>query len=265
MRLKNSFNAVGENDQEDEQQEQVEEEVMNTKNDEQTSRPKNKLNDAPVFVDVVKLKGKKVVEKLVSSKKSKQVAVESELIPVDNDVHVSADEKEAETKVAGGNKRKKDVNEDNKVDGKLVSFKKVKQVVDGSELVLVDNEKKDVKLGMWVVKSYDLETHTLRMGDGRRIKVSRKLIHEILGVPMGENKVISLPSTTSEDITTTNWRYTTPFIEDKIHITRVDDHVSSLTANGWPFQVGFFCCVLFCSSSREQRWDSQPKIYTHPS
>ncbi|GJY62650.1 hypothetical protein Tco_0464110 [Tanacetum coccineum] len=152
MRLKNSFNVVGENDQEDEQQEQAEEEVMS----------------------------KKVVEKLVSSKKSKQVAVESELIPVDNDVHVSAYEEEAET----------------------------------------------------VVKSYDLETHTLRMGDGRRIKVSRKLIHEILGVPIGENKVISLPSTTSEDITTTNWRYTTPFIEDRIHITRVDDHVSSLTANG---------------------------------
>ncbi|GJR12439.1 hypothetical protein Tco_0795091 [Tanacetum coccineum] len=259
----------GENDQEDEQQKQAEE-VMS----------------------------KKVVEKLVSSKKAKQVAVESELIPVDNDAPASADEEGAETvikKVDGGNKRKKDVNEDNKVDGKLVSFKKVKQVADGSELVLVDNEKEGCKydpvkintrmspvhlknvlntctlpqimdlnemglghfhnnfnfestpgeLGMWVVKSYDPETHTLRMGDGRRIKVSRELIHEILGVPMGENKVISLPSTTSEDITTTNWRYTTPFIEDRIHITRVDDHVCSLTANGWPFKVGFL--VVFFS------------------
>ncbi|GJU89369.1 hypothetical protein Tco_1301792 [Tanacetum coccineum] len=122
-------------------------------------------------------------------------------------------------KVAGGNKRKKDVNEGNKVDGKLVSFKKLKQVVDGSELVLVDNEKEGClghfhnnfdfeytpgELGMWVVKSYDHETHTLRMGDGRRIKVSRELIHEILGVPMGENKVILLPSTISEDKTTTD-------------------------------------------------------------
>ncbi|GKD02283.1 hypothetical protein Tco_1177257 [Tanacetum coccineum] len=235
--------SLGENDQEDEQQEQGE------------------------------VISKKVVEKLVSSKKAKQVA----------------------DKVAGGNKRKKDVNEGNKVDGKLVSFKKVKQVADGSELVLVDNEKEGCKydpveintrmspvhlknvlntctlpqimdlnemglghfhsnfnfestpgeLGMWVVKSYDPETHTLRMGDGRRIKVSRELIHEILGVPMGENKVISLPSTTSEDITTTNWRYTTPFTEDRIHITRVDDHVSSLTANGWPFKVGFL--VVFFS------------------
>ncbi|GKD69527.1 hypothetical protein Tco_1323617 [Tanacetum coccineum] len=241
--------------------------------------------------------GKKVVEKLVSSKKAKKVAVESELVPEDNYALVSTDEEEVETvernkkkindatnkenvsadeeeaeivernkkkindapnkvikKVAGGNKRKKDVNEGNKVDGKLVSFKKLKQVADGSELVLVDNEKEGCKydpvkintrmspshlknvlntctltqimdlnelglghfhnnfdfestpgeLGMWVVKSYDHETHTLRMGDGRRIKVSRVLIHEILGVPMGENKFISLPSTTSEDKTTTD-------------------------------------------------------------
>nr|GFA13538.1 hypothetical protein [Tanacetum cinerariifolium] len=108
---------------------------------------KNKLNDVPVFVDVVKLKGnmlmptkvkkkvaadnkgeknvnggKKVVEKLVPSKKAKQVKVETELVPVDNDAPVSANEEESKTindasnkvikKVAGGNKRKKDLNEE---------------------------------------------------------------------------------------------------------------------------------------------------------
>ncbi|GJW73489.1 ulp1 protease family, C-terminal catalytic domain-containing protein [Tanacetum coccineum] len=269
---------------------------------------KNKFKPPQLNFDAVSLillqtkknvkEGNKVVEKRVSSKKAEQVAVESGLVPVDNDAPVSAYEEEVEAvikKVAGGNKRKKDVNEVNKVDGKLVSFKKVKQVAYGSELVLVDNKKEGCKydpvkiitrmspvhlknvlntctlthimdlnemglghfhnnfnfestsreLGMWVVKSYDPETHTLRMGDGRRIKVSREQIHEILRMPMGENKVISLPSTTSEDITTTNWRYTTPFTEDRIHITRVDDHVSSLIANGWPFKVGFF--VVFFS------------------
>ncbi|GKE29373.1 hypothetical protein Tco_1444757 [Tanacetum coccineum] len=58
---------LGENDQEDEQQEQGEE-VMS----------------------------KKLVEKMVSSKKAKQVAVESELVHVDNDALVSADEEEVE-------------------------------------------------------------------------------------------------------------------------------------------------------------------------
>ncbi|GJV62305.1 hypothetical protein Tco_1468405, partial [Tanacetum coccineum] len=97
---------LGENDQEDEQQEQGEvisqntsnrkkicakknkatskrEAAADTENDEQTSRPKKT--------------SKKVVEKLVSSKKAKKVAVESELVPEDNDALVSADEEEVET------------------------------------------------------------------------------------------------------------------------------------------------------------------------
>ncbi|GJR04057.1 zinc knuckle CX2CX4HX4C containing protein [Tanacetum coccineum] len=44
-------------------------------------------------------------------------------------------------------------------------------------------------LGMWLVKNYDHEEHTIKMVDGRKIKVTRELIHEILGVPMGEIKV----------------------------------------------------------------------------
>ncbi|GJT80250.1 hypothetical protein Tco_1054592 [Tanacetum coccineum] len=139
------------------------------------------------------------------------------------------------------------------------------QIMDLNELGLghfhnnFDFESTPGELGMWVVKSYDHETHTLRMGDGRRIKVSRELIHEILGVPMGENKVISLPSTTSEDKTTTDWRYTTPFTEDRIHITRVDDHVSSLTANGWPFKVGFL--VVFFSILAQGNKDGTAPIF----
>ncbi|GKA80825.1 hypothetical protein Tco_0787517, partial [Tanacetum coccineum] len=41
------------------------------------------------------------------------------------------------------------------------------------------------KLGLWIVKNFDPETDTIRMLDGRKIKVTRELIHEILGVPMG--------------------------------------------------------------------------------
>ncbi|GKE57566.1 hypothetical protein Tco_1496751, partial [Tanacetum coccineum] len=236
---------------------------------ETVERNKKKINDVP----------NKVIKKVIGGNKRKKDVNEGNKV---GRKWVSS--KKVIKKVDGGNKRKKDVNKDNKVDGKLVSFKKVKQVADGSELVLVDNEKEGCKydlvkintrmspvhlknvlntctlpqimdlnemglghfhsnfnfestsgeLGMWVVKSYDPETHTLRIGNGRRIKVSSELIHEIPGVPMGENKVISLPSTTSEDITTTNWRYTTPFT-----------HVSSLTANGWPFKVGFL--VVFFS------------------
>ncbi|GKA11322.1 hypothetical protein Tco_0690755, partial [Tanacetum coccineum] len=55
-------------------------------------------------------------------------------------------------------------------------------------------------LGMWIVKNYDHEEHTIKMVDGRKIKVTWELNHEILGVPMGEIKVNALLNTTSEDL-----------------------------------------------------------------
>ncbi|GKC53942.1 hypothetical protein Tco_1076687 [Tanacetum coccineum] len=64
-------------------------------------------------------------------------------------------------------------------------------------------------LGMWIVKNYDPEEHTIKMVDGRKIKVTRELIHEIIGVPIGEIEVIALLNTTSEDVTTTDWRRST--------------------------------------------------------
>ncbi|GKF56941.1 hypothetical protein Tco_0170478 [Tanacetum coccineum] len=59
-------------------------------------------------------------------------------------------------------------------------------------------------LGMWIAKNYDPEEHTIKMVDGRKIKVTRELIHDILGVPMGEREVNALLNTTSEDVTTTD-------------------------------------------------------------
>ncbi|GJU46663.1 ulp1 protease family, C-terminal catalytic domain-containing protein [Tanacetum coccineum] len=55
-------------------------------------------------------------------------------------------------------------------------------------------------LGMWIAKNYDPEEHTIKMVDGRKIKVTRELIHDILGVPMGEREVNALLNTTSEDL-----------------------------------------------------------------
>ncbi|GKA37061.1 hypothetical protein Tco_0723626 [Tanacetum coccineum] len=55
-------------------------------------------------------------------------------------------------------------------------------------------------LGMWIAKNYDPEEHTIKMVDCRKIKVTRELIHKILGVPMGEREVNALLNTTSEDL-----------------------------------------------------------------
>ncbi|GJU29697.1 hypothetical protein Tco_1173286 [Tanacetum coccineum] len=101
------------------------------------------------------------------------------------------------------------------------------------------------KLGLWIVNNYDHEEHTIKMVDGRKIKVTRELIHEILGVPMGEIKVNALLNTTSEDETTTDWRRSTEFTEERINISKLDNHVCSLTETGWNFKVGFL--VIFFS------------------
>ncbi|GJU75747.1 ulp1 protease family, C-terminal catalytic domain-containing protein [Tanacetum coccineum] len=101
------------------------------------------------------------------------------------------------------------------------------------------------KLGLWIVNNYDHEEHTIKMVDGRKIKVTRELIHEILGVPMGEIKVNALLNITSEDETTTDWRRSTEFTEERINISKLDNHVCSLTETGWNFKVGFL--VIFFS------------------
>nr|GEV06983.1 zinc finger, CCHC-type [Tanacetum cinerariifolium] len=47
-------------------------------------------------------------------------------------------------------------------------------------------------LGMWVIKNFDPNSCIIRMEYGRKIKITRELIHAILGIPMGDIKVESL-------------------------------------------------------------------------
>ncbi|GKA38798.1 hypothetical protein Tco_0731349 [Tanacetum coccineum] len=84
------------------------------------------------------------------------------------------------------------------------------------------------KLGMWIVKNYNHEEHTIKMVDGRKIKVTQELIHEILGVPMGEIKVNALLNTMSEDVTITDWRRSTEFTEERINISKLEIKVCKL-------------------------------------
>ncbi|GJZ48617.1 hypothetical protein Tco_0602449 [Tanacetum coccineum] len=47
-------------------------------------------------------------------------------------------------------------------------------------------------LALWVVKNFNPKTYTLVMEDGSMIKITRVLIHDMLGIPMGDIKVKSL-------------------------------------------------------------------------
>ncbi|PWA44830.1 hypothetical protein CTI12_AA515750 [Artemisia annua] len=61
-----------------------------------------------------------------------------------------------------------------------------------------------------VCKSFDAKNCILTLSNNRKIKVTREMIHDILGIPMGDVKVVSLPQTSTEDPTTARWRARLP-------------------------------------------------------
>ncbi|PWA86956.1 hypothetical protein CTI12_AA134540 [Artemisia annua] len=70
-------------------------------------------------------------------------------------------------------------------------------------------------LGMWLCKNFDANNSALVLSENRKIKITKELIHEILGIPMGEIKVHALPETTTADATTVKWRSTLPLSQAK--------------------------------------------------
>ncbi|PWA62256.1 hypothetical protein CTI12_AA365670 [Artemisia annua] len=91
-------------------------------------------------------------------------------------------------------------------------------------------------LGMWLCKNFDANNSTLVLSENRKIKVTKELIHEILGIPMGEIKVHALRETTTADATTVKWRSTLPLCvydpdattasQKKIPISRLEAHLT---------------------------------------
>ena len=109
-------------------------------------------------------------------------------------------------------------------------------------------------LAMWVCKSFDAINCILTLSNNRKIKFTREMIHDILGIPMGDIKVVSLPQTTTEDPTTARWRATLPLSvydphgeksKRKIPISRLESYLTSMTDEGLVFKIGFL--VLFFS------------------
>lgn len=110
-------------------------------------------------------------------------------------------------------------------------------------------------LAMWLCKNFDADSSTLVLSENRKIKVTKELIHEILGIPMGEIKVNALRETTTADATTVKWRSTLPLSvydpdapklsQKKIPISRLEAYLSGSSDESWAFKVGFL--VVFFS------------------
>ncbi|PWA79851.1 hypothetical protein CTI12_AA201070 [Artemisia annua] len=75
-------------------------------------------------------------------------------------------------------------------------------------------------LGLWILQNFDVEKCSLTLSNNRKIKVTRELIHDILGIPMGDKK-------------------------KKIKIGKLENYLSSLSHGDWDFKIGFL--VVFFS------------------
>ncbi|PWA72729.1 hypothetical protein CTI12_AA262800 [Artemisia annua] len=82
------------------------------------------------------------------------------------------------------------------------------------------------ELGLWVVTNFESKTCSIKMNNGRKIKITRELVRDILGIPMGDMKVEALEEKNLYEETTAKWREV---------VEKVD----------WEFRVAFL--VLFFS------------------
>ncbi|GKA18307.1 hypothetical protein Tco_0698144, partial [Tanacetum coccineum] len=102
-------------------------------------------------------------------------------------------------------------------------------------------------LGMWVVKSFDPTTCTLRMEDGRKIMITRELIHNILGIPMGNIKFQYLKEKNVYDEVTAKWRKIVKEIvsaNNKISILKLETYLGTLSECDWEFEIGFLTLLF---------------------
>ncbi|GJU76662.1 ulp1 protease family, C-terminal catalytic domain-containing protein [Tanacetum coccineum] len=104
-------------------------------------------------------------------------------------------------------------------------------------------------LGMWVVRNFDPKSCKITMEDGRRIKITRELIHGTLRIPMGDIKVESQKEKNLSDTVTAKWRKSVKKIVNKksntISISKLEKHLIDLSKCDWEFNLGFL--VLFFS------------------
>nr|GEW17794.1 ulp1 protease family, C-terminal catalytic domain-containing protein [Tanacetum cinerariifolium] len=97
-------------------------------------------------------------------------------------------------------------------------------------------------LGLWVVKNFNPQTCTLVMEDGSMIKITRELIHDMLGIPMGDIKVKSLKEKNLFDPVTSKWRGMVQEIvnhDNKINISQLETFLCTLSEADLLFDIGF--------------------------
>lgn len=97
-------------------------------------------------------------------------------------------------------------------------------------------------LGLFLATNFDSETRTLGMGDGRKIKFTKQLVHDMLGIPMGDIPVETLKEKNLLEPTTQRWRRKVKHIvgnDKKIGVSKLESFLSEYEKANWVFDVGF--------------------------
>lgn len=103
------------------------------------------------------------------------------------------------------------------------------------------------ELGMWIVRNFDSKSCSIKMKDGRKLKITRQLVRDVLGIPMGDIKVESIEEINLLEETTVKWRkhLESVVVKGKIYISKLEEHLCGLAEVDWEFRVCFI--VIFFS------------------
>ncbi|KAK1407988.1 hypothetical protein QVD17_39617 [Tagetes erecta] len=92
-------------------------------------------------------------------------------------------------------------------------------------------------LGYWIIKNYDSKTKTLNVGT-HIIKITAKLVHEILGIPMETQKVVELVRATDTNPIVLEWRR--QYIgARRLYVKEVTKLMEAKKDDGWKFMLNF--------------------------
>jgi hypothetical protein len=117
-----------------------------------------------------------------------------------------------------------------------------------------DFDSTPTSLGLWILKNFDVEKCCLTLSNNRKIKVTRELIHDILGIPMEEYKSCITSGVFKCRSNNNKMERTLPLslhdpngskYQKKIIIGKLEKYLSSLSHGEWDFKIGFL--VVFFS------------------
>ena len=104
------------------------------------------------------------------------------------------------------------------------------------------------RLAFWLLEKFDEKTCTLNL-PGRVIKITRELVRQLLGVPMGEVHVDARDEADHRNVLIKKWKAQFGKATKRHYCTHVAKFIVDEKRSGWLFKINFL--VLFFSNFAE--------------